>query len=132
MLKLKNIIEVKLWLGDKMNSIYAFLLLHLHLNNRLIIHQNNYIKKLERHNTIAQSYIARAYIRKAKGHYDRGELIQTIDTCMMAIYTYRYGSTAAYKLCLKAYEILSMNSQQYEGMHFWMQEYLKEQKIHKH
>lgn len=112
-----------------MNSFYAFILLRLCLFGRLINHQNHYIKKLEYHNTIASQYIAKAYIRAAKGHFLKQEYIQSIDKCTMAVYTYSFNSLNAYKICCKAYRILNQNSQLYEGLHFWMRELFENHKL---
>lgn len=123
------IINTKLWLWDVMNTIFSIALMNIGSYERLIYYQNHYIKKLEYHNTHAQVYIAKAYVRAAHGHFAKGEFIQTIDKCSMAVYTYRYHSPRAYKLCSKAYRILNDNSQLFEGMHFWMKELFEDQKI---
>lgn len=116
------IINTKLWLWDIMNTIFSIALMNMGSYERLIDYQNHYIKKLEYHNTQAQVYIAKAYIRAAHGHSAKGEFIQTIDKCSMAVNTYSFHSPVAYKLCAKAYRILVKNSHDYENMHFWLKE----------
>jgi hypothetical protein len=91
--------------------------------------QKSHIKHLERFNDYTQSYIAKAYIRAARGHFHKGELIQVIDKCMMAIYTYRFNGKRAYRLCAKAYRILATNSSDFNRKVFWEKEVLEEKKL---
>jgi hypothetical protein len=95
----------------------------------LIDLQNRHIRHLERFNDYTQSYIANAYIRAAKGHFHRGELIQTVDKCMMAIYTYKCNRKRAFRLCAKAYKILALNSSDFNSKVFWEKEVLEEKKL---
>lgn len=87
---------------------------------------------MERYNDQSQSYIARAYVRAARGHFHQGELIQTIDKCMTAIYTYGYNKSKAYHLCWNAYRILAINSPDFNRNVFWENEILEENKLLDH
>lgn len=129
MIAIKPILYIKLWFWDIFNSISCRLLIATGCYNRLITNQTNYIKKLERHNEYAQNYIALAYIRAAKGHFHQGELIQTIDKCMMAIYTYGYNGSKAYRLCWNAYRILATNSPDFNRIVFWENEVNEEKEL---
>lgn len=132
MLKLmaQRMIHFKLWLLDKINFMYTAVALCSHSYHTLIKHQDGYTRKLEYHNTIAQLYIARAYLRSAKGHFAIGEYLQTIDKCMMAACTYGYRGNLAYKLSFGACRILN-NSQSCEGLHSMVEEIRECQKLNK-
>lgn len=111
-----------LWFRNLLNAATCRSLMMIGYYHLIIALQNRYIRYLERYNDYAQSFIARAYIRAAKGHFRRGELIQVIDKCMMAIYTYKYNGRKAFRLCAKAYKVLPLNCPDFTQNGLWINE----------
>jgi hypothetical protein len=118
-----------LWFWNLSNAASCRLLMILGFYQKLIDLQNKHIRLLERYNDFTQTYLALAYLRSARGHFHRGELIQTVDKCMMAIYTYKCNRKRAFRLCAKTYKILALNSSDFNSKVFWEKEVLEEKKL---
>jgi hypothetical protein len=123
------LLPMALWVWNFSNAATCRSLMMLGYYHLIMDLQNKYIRHLERYNDYTQSYIAQAYIRVAAGHFAKGEYLQTIDRCMMAIYTYGYNSGKAYRLCAKAYQILAINIPDLNRNVFWENEILEENKL---
>lgn len=112
---------------DCIDLIYIELCIYFHCYQEAKKYQTKYIRKVENYNN--QNLLGKAYYRMAKLYFHEDMLIQTIDNCLMAIYTYSYDKRDVFMLCAKAYRILTLNCRDFEDKSLWIQQILNEKEL---
>jgi len=111
------------------NSIYYKVWLFLGNYEKMVDFQNRYIRKLEDDSGCRKVSLGKAHYRLAQAHFRNDNLIEAIANCMIAIKTYKYSHRIVFRLCAKAYRILSLNCPHFEGKIFWNREIAKEKEL---
>jgi hypothetical protein len=111
------------------NSIYYKVWFVLGNSEKVIDHQNAFINKLEHNNGCSKAINGKAHYHLAQAYFRNDNLIQAIENCLTAINKYKYTSLRVYRLCAKAYRILSLNCPDFLNKIFWNREVFKEKEL---
>lgn len=85
-----------------------------------------HIKRLERHNEYAQTYIALSYLRMARVYLRLNQYMRAIDNLWMIIHSYSYVNKKVIRLFRQCYRILLMNSSDIHEKKLWIDEQIKD------